>query len=143
MEFLEKNMDWLEERLAALAGPSADACCGRLVCTSSLAHVTRAGYYILVDCPGQAELYTHHSSIATVLHRLEKLRYRVRRVPCPIPASACVSLTRVVRCGAVDRRSSRGHSTLHRRGKVSVGVVAVSLHAREVGAAPCERALES
>lgn len=57
MEYLQKNLDWLEERLAPLAAE---------------------GYYILFDCPGQAELYTHHEAFFAIVQRLQKLGYNVR-----------------------------------------------------------------
>lgn len=50
MEFLEKNVEWLEERLLALP----------------------AGAYLLFDCPGQVELYTHHQSLRCILSRIAK-----------------------------------------------------------------------
>jgi hypothetical protein len=36
------------------------------------------GHYFLFDCPGQAELYTHHTSFFNIAQRLQKLNYRVR-----------------------------------------------------------------
>lgn len=33
---------------------------------------------IILDPPGQPELTTHHQSLPNILHRLEKLGYRVR-----------------------------------------------------------------
>ena len=57
LEYLEKNLDWLEEKLA----PFRDA-----------------GYYFLFDCPGQAELYTHHEAFFRIVQRLMKLQYNVR-----------------------------------------------------------------
>ena len=57
MEYLEKNMDWLKERLDAL-GDS----------------------YVLFDCPGQAELYTHHSSMPAIIELIQKWSYRITAV---------------------------------------------------------------
>jgi GPN-loop GTPase len=38
---------------------------------------------LLFDCPGQAELYTHHESFATLAHRLvSKLDIRLASVHC-------------------------------------------------------------
>jgi len=54
VEFLERNEDWLENEMAAYPG-----------------------HYFLLDCPGQAELYTHHSSFFRVLQRLTKAEYRL------------------------------------------------------------------
>jgi len=33
--------------------------------------------YILLDCPGQVELFTHHNSLKQIFKQLEKLDYRV------------------------------------------------------------------
>lgn len=33
--------------------------------------------YILFDCPGQVELFTHHGSLRNIFFRLQKLGYRV------------------------------------------------------------------
>lgn len=55
LEELENNMEWLEEELAELGED-----------------------YVLFDCPGQVELYTHHSSLRNIFFRLQKLGYRVR-----------------------------------------------------------------
>lgn len=34
--------------------------------------------YVLFDCPGQVELFTHHDTLPKLFWRLEKLGYRVR-----------------------------------------------------------------
>jgi hypothetical protein len=47
-------MDWLEKGLSELGED-----------------------YVLFDCPGQVELYTHHSSLRNIFFRLQKLGYRV------------------------------------------------------------------
>eukprot|EP00842_Homolaphlyctis_polyrhiza_P000781 jgi/Hompol1/1703/HPOL_005692-RA len=49
MEYLEANVDWLLERLLQLKDK-----------------------YVLFDCPGQVELYTHHQSVKNILDRLAK-----------------------------------------------------------------------
>jgi len=54
LEELEQNMDWLEKGLKELGED-----------------------YILFDCPGQVELYTHHSSLRNIFLKLQKLGYRV------------------------------------------------------------------
>ena len=54
LEYLEKNVDWLEVVLTRLRG-----------------------HYVLLDCPGQAELYTHHGSFFSIVQRLQKLDFRV------------------------------------------------------------------
>jgi len=54
LEELEHNMEWLEHELEQLGED-----------------------YVLFDCPGQVELYTHHSSLRNIFMRLQKLGYRV------------------------------------------------------------------
>ena len=61
LEELEHNMEWLEKGLSELGED-----------------------YVLFDCPGQVELYTHHSSLRNIFFRLQKLGYRVRN------CSACI-----------------------------------------------------
>ncbi|KAL2153404.1 hypothetical protein VTH82DRAFT_4559 [Thermothelomyces myriococcoides] len=54
LEELEHNFEWLEEGLKELGED-----------------------YILFDCPGQVELYTHHTSLRNIFYRLQKLGYRL------------------------------------------------------------------
>lgn len=55
VEYLEKNLDWLKERLAKLKD-----------------------HYLLFDCPGQVELYTHHSGIRNIFTELtSKCNYKL------------------------------------------------------------------
>jgi GTPase SAR1 family protein len=61
LEELENNMEWLEQGLSELGED-----------------------YVLFDCPGQVELYTHHSSLRNIFFRLQKLGYRVRFHSCRI-----------------------------------------------------------
>jgi len=35
-------------------------------------------HYILFDCPGQVELYTHHESMRNIAVQLQNKGYRVR-----------------------------------------------------------------
>ncbi|XP_075051884.1 GPN-loop GTPase 2 isoform X2 [Mixophyes fleayi] len=48
MEYLQGNLDWLRDRLLSLRGS-----------------------YLLFDCPGQVELYTHHPALPQILRQLE------------------------------------------------------------------------
>ncbi|XP_013414423.1 GPN-loop GTPase 2 [Lingula anatina] len=57
MEFLERNMDWLHSKVSALKDS-----------------------YLLFDCPGQVELYTHDDSVKKIFGRLTKLDYRLTAV---------------------------------------------------------------
>ena len=57
LEFLESNVDWLLTRLGDLAD-----------------------CYVLLDMPGQVELYTHHGSVRAVLHALMKANHRITAV---------------------------------------------------------------
>lgn len=54
MEFLEKNLAWLKEKLAPLCGS-----------------------YLLVDCPGQVELFTHHTSVRNIAAAMEQWGIKV------------------------------------------------------------------
>ncbi|KKF97644.1 hypothetical protein CFO_g47 [Ceratocystis platani] len=54
LEELEHNFDWLEESLNALDQD-----------------------YVLFDCPGQVELYTHHNSLRNIILKLQALGYRM------------------------------------------------------------------
>ena len=56
LEELENNFEWLEEGLKEIG----------------------EGDYILFDCLGQVELYTHHNSLRNIFFKLQKLGYRVR-----------------------------------------------------------------
>jgi GTPase SAR1 family protein len=58
LEELEHNFEWLEEGLKEF---SED--------------------YILFDCPGQVELYTHHNSLRNIFYKLQKIGFRVGN-PC-------------------------------------------------------------
>ncbi|NXA06299.1 GPN2 GTPase, partial [Sapayoa aenigma] len=57
MEYLEANVDWLREKLEVLRG-----------------------HYVLFDCPGQVELYTHHNALKNVLAQLAKWNFRLAAV---------------------------------------------------------------
>lgn len=54
LEELEHNFEWLEEGLKEF---NED--------------------YILFDCPGQVELYTHHNSLRNIFYKLQKIGFRV------------------------------------------------------------------
>uniref|UniRef100_G3MRC4 GPN-loop GTPase 2 n=1 Tax=Amblyomma maculatum TaxID=34609 RepID=G3MRC4_AMBMU len=54
MEYLETNLAWL---------------CGQLAKVR--------GCYLFIDCPGQVELYTHHSSVRNIVSQLQALGYRL------------------------------------------------------------------
>ncbi|KXX83400.1 GPN-loop GTPase 2 [Madurella mycetomatis] len=66
LEELEHNMEWLENGLKELGED-----------------------YILFDCPGQVELYTHHTSLRNIFYRLQKLGYRL----VAVHLSDCFCLT--------------------------------------------------
>lgn len=54
LEELEHNIEWLETGLAELGED-----------------------YVLFDCPGQVELFTHHDALRNVFFKLQKMGYRV------------------------------------------------------------------
>lgn len=53
MEFLEKNLEWLEGRIKEVLQKDR-------------------GRYLIFDCPGQVELYVHHQSTVRILRKLAK-----------------------------------------------------------------------
>lgn len=90
MEYLEANADWLRDRLAPLRGR-----------------------YVLFDCPGQVELYTHHAALRNVFGRLAAWGFRVRGAAPPtapvtsrLLPSGRVPLRRVLQTRQRRRRGS-------------------------------------
>ncbi|EPE28382.1 P-loop containing nucleoside triphosphate hydrolase [Glarea lozoyensis ATCC 20868] len=67
LEELENNVEWLEKGLSELGED-----------------------YVLFDCPGQVELYTHHSSLRNIFFKLQKLGYRM--VVLHLSDSYCLTL---------------------------------------------------
>jgi hypothetical protein len=61
MEYLEQNVNWLKEQIEALSISS---------------HQT----YVLFDCPGQVELYTHHESIRKVISEFTRWNYQLAAI---------------------------------------------------------------
>ncbi|KAK7147113.1 hypothetical protein R3I94_009833 [Phoxinus phoxinus] len=57
MEYLEANLDWLENKLKH-----------------------HHDCYFLFDCPGQVELYTHHNSVKNIFAKLSKWNFRLTSV---------------------------------------------------------------
>lgn len=54
MEYLEENFDWLLDQLKKIPEN-----------------------YMIFDCPGQVELYTHHKSMTRIFNKLESLGYHL------------------------------------------------------------------
>lgn len=50
-------------------------CCREEEMESGLIHA--AEDYVLFDCPGQVELFTHHTSLRNIFFRIQKMGYRV------------------------------------------------------------------
>ncbi|KAL8707568.1 MAG: hypothetical protein Q9220_007409 [cf. Caloplaca sp. 1 TL-2023] len=67
LEELEHNIEWLEQGLDKLRED-----------------------YVLFDCPGQVELFTHHSSLRNLFFRIQKLGYRL--VALHLTDSYCLTL---------------------------------------------------
>jgi len=57
MEFLEENFEWLYEELKKFSD-----------------------CYIIFDCPGQIELYTHNNATKNILAKLEKLNFKLTAI---------------------------------------------------------------
>jgi GTPase SAR1 family protein len=101
MEYLEKNLDWLFSKLEALSGMTANSIHVRRL---RIAHFfdPSSGHYLIFDCPGQVELYTHHDSMSNIVSQLQKRGYRVRDSPFRLsfpplssaPISDCVRAPR-------------------------------------------------
>ncbi|KAK4187097.1 hypothetical protein QBC35DRAFT_474841 [Podospora australis] len=66
LEELENNFEWLETQLKEIGDD-----------------------YVLFDCPGQVELYTHHASLRNIFFKLQKLGYRL----VAVHLSDCFCLT--------------------------------------------------
>jgi len=79
MEYLERNMDWLQSEIdAAVAALRTDS-------EGEDSEKRRGGgddqVYFLFDFPGQVELYTHHNSVAKLLETLTtKWNFRLTAV---------------------------------------------------------------
>lgn len=67
MEELEHNLDWLEEGLKTLGED-----------------------YVIFDCPGQVELFTHHSSLRNIFFKIQAMGYRM--VVLNLTDSYCLTL---------------------------------------------------
>ena len=48
--------------------------------------------YILFDCPGQVELFTHHDSLRRIFRKLEKLGFRVYFLEITLISAGCCEL---------------------------------------------------
>ena len=61
MEYLEANFDWLEDEMHRLVEEEED----------------RGACYMIIDTPGQVELWTNHDSLKRIVGKLIKADYRV------------------------------------------------------------------
>lgn len=74
MEYLEKNIDWLEEEM------------GKIIEKEDKRQ--KGSTYFVIDTPGQVELWTNHGSLKRIVERFTKKDFRVRSLPsCYIFAS--------------------------------------------------------
>jgi hypothetical protein len=74
LEELEHNFEWLEKGLKGLDGEFASG----IGMYSKCRLIEYVDDYVIFDCPGQVELFTHHGSLRNIFFRLQKLGYRVR-----------------------------------------------------------------
>jgi GTPase SAR1 family protein len=102
-EYLAANADWLADQLAPL---------------------TDAHTYLLIDCPGQIELFTHHEAVRTVTDALsDRLDLRCARARCvgareasyPSCSAALAAARRRSALAAARRASLRASATLTAR----------------------------
>ncbi len=70
MEYLEANIDWLEEGLEDLRKKEEERWGD-----DGGEHGKKP--YFLFDLPGQVELWTNHDSLKRIVNRLTKMDYRV------------------------------------------------------------------
>lgn len=75
LEELEENYEWLEEGLKQLGGVFYPTLLFSVMCANMLISLDD---YVIFDCPGQVELFTHHSSLRNIFFQISKLGYRVR-----------------------------------------------------------------
>lgn len=83
IEELENNIEWLEKGLTGLGGGFSLFTIHTYLCTYILPYIwpqLKPEDYVLFDCPGQVEIFTHHSSLRNIFFRIQKLGYRV----CPL-----------------------------------------------------------
>lgn len=74
LEYLERNLDWLEEQL--------DETIERALRESGDGKWRREEMYVVFDTPGQVELSTNHQSLKNVLDFLQKkMQFRVKSYP--------------------------------------------------------------
>ena len=66
MEYMVANLDWLEERLKPLQDKCAHHPPPSPPHPSHLTPVIAWCRYVLFDCPGQVELYTHHDAMVSL-----------------------------------------------------------------------------
>lgn len=74
LEEVEGNFEWLEGGLRELGGMQVTLFVFVFRGKEKLMAVED---YVLFDCPGQVELFTHHASLRNIFFRLQKLGYRV------------------------------------------------------------------
>lgn len=79
LEELEQNFEFLEEGLKELGGGQS------IVLWNEERNLTRIEDYVLFDCPGQVELFTHHASLRNIFFKLQKMGYRVSPLPSSQP----------------------------------------------------------
>lgn len=76
MEYLEKNMDWLQEKLETATSSPSFVTASKPTLPSAMPTSSSATQvpppYVLFDFPGQAELYTHHKGMKMILHTIQK-----------------------------------------------------------------------
>lgn len=111
LEELEQNSEWLMDALKRLGED-----------------------YVLFDCPGQVELFTHHYSLRRLLAKIEKMGYRVRQQR--VPVDVVTRLTSVsVDGGRQSHRLLLPHSSL----SVHLDTPTVIANYAADGHDPCQR----
>lgn len=83
LEEVEENFSWLEEGLKELGGLLIDSATSELLTD----HLYEIEDYVLFDCPGQVELFTHHSSLRNIVFQIQKMGYRVQFISSHPPGT--------------------------------------------------------
>lgn len=132
MEYVEANLDWLENKLKE-----------------------HGDCYFLFDCPGQVELYTHQRSVKNIFSQLGQWNFRVRlwKTKCfivswgtPPVLFMCVQQHIYDCCSFMlvlaDSSTSCGLALLRRPSQVHLCAVHLPVHHAARGAPPCQHPLQ-
>lgn len=70
IEYLDKHFDWLADRIASVIKDDLNAYNEARKANLASDDPTKHRPYLLFDCPGQSELYTHHTAMRSIIKKL-------------------------------------------------------------------------